>query len=70
MRFADPVDLDVGNWDMCTDNIFKALKEKGFVIVPVSLLNKIPDEPPMSGKPQVTLEDSHDRRTQSTGGTG
>jgi len=34
MRFADPVDLDVGNWDMCTDNILKALKEKGLVIVP------------------------------------
>jgi len=34
MRFADPVDLDVGNWDICTDNILKALKEKGLVIVP------------------------------------
>ena len=35
MRFADPADMDVGNWDICTDNILKALGERGFAIVPV-----------------------------------
>lgn len=34
MRFADPADMDVGNWDICTDNILSALAEKGYAIVP------------------------------------
>ena len=35
MRFADPVDMDVGNWDICTDNILSALRSAGFAVVPV-----------------------------------
>ena len=38
--------------------ILAALAKAGLVIVPTTLLNKIPNEPPMSGKPQVTLEGS------------
>jgi len=34
MAFADPVRLDVGNWDICTDNIIAALAAAGLVIVP------------------------------------
>lgn len=32
MRFADPADMDVGNWDICTDNILSALVAAGFSI--------------------------------------
>ena len=38
--------------------ILAALAEAGLVIVPATLLHKIPNEPPMSGKPQITLEGS------------
>ena len=34
MAFADPVRLDVGNWDICTDNIIAALAAAGLTIVP------------------------------------
>jgi hypothetical protein len=35
MAFADPARMDVGNWDICTDNILSALKEAGYVVVPL-----------------------------------
>ena len=35
MRFADPADMDVGNWDICTDNILSALRSAGWAVVPV-----------------------------------
>lgn len=34
MRFADPADMDVGNWDICTDNILSALDAAGYAVVP------------------------------------
>lgn len=34
MRFADPADMDVGNWDICTDNILSALDKAGYAVVP------------------------------------
>lgn len=34
MRFADPADMDVGNWDICTDNILAALDKAGYAVVP------------------------------------
>jgi hypothetical protein len=40
------------------DDLIKHMTEAGFVVVPATLLNKIPNEPPMLGKPQVTLEGS------------
>ena len=33
MRFADPADMHVGNWDICTDNILSALAAAGLVVV-------------------------------------
>lgn len=34
MRFADPADMDVGNWDICTDNILSALEAAGYAVAP------------------------------------
>lgn len=47
------------DWELSdADAILAALAEAGLVIVPATLLHKIPNEPPMSGKPQITLEGS------------
>ena len=41
MAFADPVRMDVGNWDICTDNILAALAAAGLIIVRESALQKL-----------------------------